>query len=128
MPSAAAYWLTETAIEYRSVAPRTYTGRRGRSHAQFMRAMAERHASLTSRLHALDDGLDALERLAAERSAEAERPPAPLTAGLAADDLTLLACHRATKQEEACAEAACSICLCEAEEGALKYPATGAAM
>jgi hypothetical protein len=86
---------------------------RQREHDLYMRAMAERQNSLTERLYLLDDGLEALERLADQRDEEAASGETEKN-GLSAEQLSLLVARKATTEEEIC-----PICLCEPTVGEL---------
>ena len=85
--------------------------RRQREHNAYMSTMAVRQQQLTERLLSLDDGLEALERLAdlGDIAANEERSQK----GLSASDMSLLVCRWATDEDNE----TCPICLGEPAVG-----------
>ena len=85
--------------------------RRQREHNAYMSTMAVRQQQLTERLLSLDDGLEALERLADLGDIAANEEPEQK--GLSASDMSLLVCRWATDEDNE----TCPICLGEPAVG-----------
>ena len=91
-----------------SIPPHMRTSRQ-REHEAYMSAMAARSDALAERLLVLDDGLEALERLADVSEADVETT---MPAGLSPEQVSLLACHVCRPDDDLDEDAACAICLC----------------